>query len=339
VVSARSGATSGSTPPARLAETGLYSSFASREVDSRNLRYSPQYPLWSDGAKKTRWIRLPPGATIDASDPESWKFPVGTKLWKEFAWSRRIETRYLELTRRGWIYASYVWNDDESDAVRALATGTQSGYEVAPGLRHRIPSVADCFTCHRNGRSEVLGFSTLQLSSDRDPLAPHAEPVTGDLPTLRSLTHRGLLRGLPRELLDHPPRIAAATPRGRAALGYLHANCGTCHDSSGPLASLGLNLRHALTARSPAAEPGAAAIGGASRYQPGPAPRERVWIAPGAPAHSTVVSRMRSRNPVVQMPPLATLIADSDATALVTAWIEQDVTLPAGAHQPSGGNK
>ncbi len=99
--------------PRRLADTGLYSDFAAREIDPRNLHFAPQYPLWTDGAHKSRWIRLPKGAAIDARDPEAWRFPVGTKLWKEFAWSRRVETRYLERTRGGWVYASYLWAEDE----------------------------------------------------------------------------------------------------------------------------------------------------------------------------------------------------------------------------------
>jgi hypothetical protein len=39
-----------SAPPPGLRETGLYSDFGSRTINPRNLSYSPQYPLWSDGA-------------------------------------------------------------------------------------------------------------------------------------------------------------------------------------------------------------------------------------------------------------------------------------------------
>src|SRR5688572_25461571 len=43
--------------------------------------YAPGFQLWSDGAKKARWVRLPPGTHIDVSDANEWRFPVGTKLW------------------------------------------------------------------------------------------------------------------------------------------------------------------------------------------------------------------------------------------------------------------
>jgi hypothetical protein len=330
--SALAGARAERRVPQRLADTGLYSDFASRTVDPRNLRFSPQYPLWSDGADKERWIRLPPGKGVDARDPEQWVFPVGTKLWKQFSWSSRpVETRYLERTRRGWIYAAYAWTEDGGDAVLAPEAGVVTSQAVAPGKRHAIPSVADCLSCHRGGRAEVLGFSALQLSPDRDPLAPNAEPVREGAVDLATLVAGGLVRGLPRAVLEPPPRIAAATPRGRAAKGYLHANCGGCHDARGPIASLGVSLRHSLSARGEADQPATAAVGHPTRFDaPGAAPGEGVWIAPGAPAASAVVQRMQSRNPALQMPPLGTKVADEEALRLVREWIEQDLRPEAG---------
>jgi hypothetical protein len=110
-------------------------------------------------------------------------------------------------------------------------------------------------------------------------------------------------------------------------MGYLHANCGICHDSVGPLRSLGVSLRHALDARSQANEPAAAAIGGASRYRGSGAGGGAggVWIEPGSAAASSVVQRMASRNPIVQMPPLGTKVVDEEAVALLREWIDEDL--------------
>jgi hypothetical protein len=163
-------------------------------------------------------------------------------------------------------------------------------------------------------------------------MAPNAEPPRDGDVTLATLAQRGLLLGLPRVLLDRPPRIAAETPRGRAAMGYLHANCSMCHDSVGPLRSVGVSLRHALDARAQAAEPAAAAIGAPSRHRlPGAAAPEGVWIEPGRAGASAVVQRMASRNPVVQMPPLGTRLVDGEAVALLRGWIEEDLR-PAEQH-------
>src|SRR5688572_32525951 len=85
--------------------------------------FAPQYPLWTDGASKRRWIHLPPGAAIDATRPDDWVFPVGTKLWKEFSLGgRRIETRYIERLADGrWRFTAYAWNAAGTEATRAPA--------------------------------------------------------------------------------------------------------------------------------------------------------------------------------------------------------------------------
>ena len=75
--------------PRFLSDTGLYSNVAKLTVDPRNRTFSPQYPLWSDGATKRRWVRLPEGSRIDVTDLEKWDLPVGTKFWKEFAFKGR----------------------------------------------------------------------------------------------------------------------------------------------------------------------------------------------------------------------------------------------------------
>ena len=50
--------------PASLAETGLYADGQVGRIAPGVRAFSPQYPLWSDGAVKRRWIWLPPGTMI-----------------------------------------------------------------------------------------------------------------------------------------------------------------------------------------------------------------------------------------------------------------------------------
>ena len=318
-------------PPPRLAETGLYEDVASRTLHADVLPFSPQYPLWTDGARKHRWIRLPPGTSIDASDPRSWRFPIGTRLWKEFAYEKRVETRFMELTAAGWIYATYVWTEDGRDAVLAPERGVPALYVKTSGaVRHDIPGVYDCKACHQGREGEVLGFELLQLSPDRDPLAPHATSSPDDV-NLVTLAERGLLRGLPTELLSAPPRVAARTPRERAALGYLHGNCSSCHNASGPLATLGLSLTAPISGVANAdGDQGArdTAVGVGSRFRLPGTSRSALRIAPSDPDGSVLVQRMSSRHATVQMPPLGTSTVDEEAVRLVTDWVRE---LPARA--------
>jgi hypothetical protein len=309
--------------PPRLSETGLYA--ADGSIDPRNLPYAPQYPLWTDGAAKARWIRLPEGERIDVSDPDAWHFPAGTILWKEFAFGgRKVETRMIWRTGAGtWEYATYAWNEAQTDALLVPAEGIPDAVEIAPGRRHSIPGVADCLSCHASSPSPVLGFDALQLSDDRDPLAPHAEPPRPGMVTLRALADFNRLDPPRPAWAADPPRIRAADPVARAAIGYLSANCGHCHNDRGPLARLGFSLRHDAAGEGGAPEPAlATAVGAPGRFVvPGATREASRLVAPGDPAHSALLYRMESRHPSSQMPPLGTVLADQDAARLVRAWI------------------
>jgi hypothetical protein len=230
----------GQRPPQRLEGTGLYSDFATLVVDANHITFSPQYPLWTDGAAKRRWISVPASAVIDGSDAEAWVFPVGTRVWKEFSFSgRRVETRFMDRGPDGWTYAAYAWREDGRDAVLVSERGRRNAYPLGAGRSHTIPGVNDCKACHQGGRAEVLGFSALQLSPDRDPGALHADVGLLDI---EDLIEKGLLVGVPQE--RRRPRIETTSAAERTALGYLHGNCGHCHNDHGSLKNIGLSLRH-----------------------------------------------------------------------------------------------
>lgn len=310
--------------PETLAATGLYA--ADGSVAPSNRPFAPQYPLWTDGAAKARWVHLPEGAAIDVTDVDAWRFPVGTKIWKEFAFGgRAVETRYLWLaTEDGWVYATYVWNADGTAATLAPDRGVRDVVEVAPGKHHSVPGRSDCLACHASAPSPVLGFSALQLSDDRDPGAPHAERTVEGGVTLRTLVEGGHLSPPRPELVTDPPRIRTVDPVARSAMGYLSGNCGGCHNRTGSLSRLGLVLLHDVGADPSSAEPAlATALDASGRY----AIPEVGWelsrlLAPGDPSRSAIAHRMGSRRPSSQMPPLGTVIADEEALALITRWIE-----------------
>jgi hypothetical protein len=305
--------------PQRLSETGLFIA-GSTQVRTEHLAFSPQYPLWSDGAIKRRWISLPPGTAIDATNPDAWEFPRGTKLWKEFAHGRPVETRFIERLADGsWRYASYVWNAQGTDAELAPTRGMTTNAEGKG--RYDVPAEDDCRACHEGSAVPVLGFSTLQLSPDRDPLAPHAEVARAEHVDLRALVARGSLKNLPRTYIDHAPRIDAATPTARAAIGYLHGNCGHCHNDLGSLAPLELSLSQTQSMQSTATL--RSLIGESSRFRSHGVDRR---VVPGSAAGSALVVRMRSRNPLSQMPPIGTTVIDTEALALIERWINTELS-------------
>jgi cytochrome c553 len=295
----------GCTPKSPPAETLPQDVDATGIHDADVRSFTPQYALWTDGATKKRWIRLPKGTTIDASDPDGWQFPVGTMLWKEFSFGRRVETRFIERTAEGWRFATYAWTDDGAKATLADARGatTTDG--------HRLPSQAECRVCHTNGKTPVLGFSALQLSADRDPNALHREPPAPGSLDLPALVAEGRLDGFTGTT---SPRIPARTANERAALGYLHANCGMCHRKDGPLASIEMILASSTQ--------GADDVLRTTVDRPSHVAAPRARIASGRPNASVVVDRMRARD-FARMPPLGTNVVDDQAVRLVTTWIEE----------------
>ena len=207
--------------PLTLAGTGLCTNAACTTFSPDVLEYVPRFELWADTASKRRWIYLPPGTQIDTSDMDFWKFPVGTKIWKEFTrGTTRVETRYIvkiqpnDLEFGAWHYVSYQWNAAQDATTLVDVAGVQD----ANGTQHDIPSRQNCRDCHEEQRSRVLGFGAIMLDFNSTFLDLE------DLITTNKLTN--------------PPTGGAAGARFplpgntavQNALGYMHANCGHCHN-------------------------------------------------------------------------------------------------------------
>jgi hypothetical protein len=287
-----------------LSETGLYSEIASLAVDPSAIPFVPGYKLWSDGATKRRWIRLPPGTKIDTFDMDHWVFPIGTHFWKEFSLNGvLLETRLVERYGTGpddyWLGA-FVWNADQTEA-----DFVPDGQQNVAGTMHDAPAQKDCDECHRGDVGRVLGFSAIQLSA------------ASTTPNLQSLNAAGLL--------SDPPAPGGyplgADPATTAALGYLHANCGHCHNQNGTswpdtqmvlrsvVADTGLDT--SAVYRSLVNVPLEYWRGGAIT----------VRLSPGQPDGSAIVARMSARGNDDQMPPLATELVDSTGLETIRQWI------------------
>ena len=171
------------TLPAKLSHTGLYGDVASptRTVTAGIVAFEVNSPLWSDGSRKERFISVPAGSKVTATDSDQYVFPDKTVLVKNFqidsvhgdsATRFFVETRFLILrqTQFGPVYLglSYKWRRDQSDADLVDPDGGLDTVHrvklgaVQKGKRWRYPSQADCITCHFN--RGVLGFMTPQLN-------------------------------------------------------------------------------------------------------------------------------------------------------------------------------
>jgi hypothetical protein len=289
------------TLPALLSGTGLFMAGSLDAVVGGVRAYAPAFGLWSDGATKRRWVSLPAGSRIDTRDMDDWSFPVGTKLWKEFSVAgRRIETRLLVRVGEGsgdWAGAAYVWDTDQREA----RLSPDGGADIH-GSGHDVPSATDCVGCHAGRRSYVLGFSAVQL-------AQPGVPVSVD-----ELAREGWFTRM--------PPLAASLPGAeldRQALGYLHANCGHCHNPRRPPRGDGprcYDPERSLELWLPS-EPSA------DLWQ-APALRTAVprFVTPGEPDESRLITLVSRRGRRLHMPPLGSGHVDEEGVRRLSAWIE-----------------
>ena len=248
---------------------------------------------------------------------------MGTRFWKEFRFGgRKVETRLLwRASESHWLFATYRWNDAQTDADLVPADGLRDVADVAPGRSHSIPGVADCAACHGTTRPGPLGFNALQLSTDRDPRAIHGEPLMPGMTTLATLESEHLVSPARPELVASPPRIRAADPETRAILGYFAANCGTCHNRSGEIGPDAPSLHFSDLLDSGDAVVDRLAAHRTMWQVPGRPEGASVMLDRNSPDMSAMLARMRSRRPSSQMPPLGTVLRDEDAIRAIEAWM------------------
>jgi hypothetical protein len=300
----------------------LYEDIASKRIAAGVLRYAPEYPLWSDGLVKQRYLFLPPGTKIDTRDMDHWRFPVGTRFYKEFAapTGKLIETRIVQKVADGdgdddFFMASFVWNQDDTDATLAVEGARVSVPGLGPSgsdLLHQVPAAIECRRCHAGEPGRVLGFSAVQL--------PYEKPgaIGVDLERLRAA-----------ELLSQPPPEGKhyqipGNDATRAALGYFHGNCGHCHNNQREFyAGFDLHLRISTAETGVAPEATQAyktTVGKPTKqFQPG-----STRLKPGEPDDSEIPYRMAQRASPSRMPPMfATREVDPAGLAAIKAFVKQ----------------
>lgn len=295
--------------------TGLYLHRDSSQYVAAVMPYTPGVVLWSDGAEKHRYLLLPPGTQIDTSDMDAWKFPVGTKVWKEFKVDGvLVETRHLwKRSDTTWEVGTYIWNDGATAGT--LNTQAPKGVFLPSG--YEIPTRKDCDKCHHGGSDQVLGVEAVALS----------------LPTAEGVTLTSLVQ---KNLLSVPPPVTTATlpedatGKGGVALGYLHANCGMpCHSKRGigDETNLVMRLRapevlgaapvpltttdawNAMVNKAPTTGAVAQAFPSTNRITPGAHDKSLVWMLP----------HVRTK---YQMPPLVSHKVDDVGTKALADWID-----------------
>ncbi len=316
--------TSGTAPPALLSGTGAFSNLTNLAVHSGIVSYDLNVPFWSDYAAKTRWFSITNlSGTIGFSGEGNWTFPRGMVWIKHFdlemergnpASRRKIETRFLVKTADSAYGLSYRWSANETNAFLVPEEGTNVVFQVVAGgvtnaQTWRYPSRGECLACHTAAAGWALGFNTRQLNRGHT----HGALTTNQIQMLSDAGYfSGAVTGI-HQFAYHPPLADATHGAESRARAYLAVNCAQCHQPFGPARGL-------FDARAATPTDDAGLINGEVLNTLGN-PGARVLV-PGDQALSVLLQRLIATN-APRMPPLATFERDTQAVALVQAWIAE----------------
>ncbi len=312
-----------SNTPKFLSEYGFFKDLKNQIPADDVYPYSLKSALFSDETDKLRFVYVPKGKKIGYVKNKVFIFPVGSVLIKTFAYLNKngpmaaelLETRLLINTNDGWEAISYVWNEDQTDAKRAIAGATiptkfiNSSGEII-NIRYRAPNQNQCKECH-------------QLKKVMTPIGPKARNMnklvqykTGEMNQLVYWAALGWINeNLGSDSISNYADVnAVLEDRARA---YLDINCGHCHIPGGSADTTGLYLNYT--------ERGKEQIG--IYKKPVAAGRAsgnlKYSIVPGHPSDSILLYRMKSLDPGIMMPESGRALSDETGIKLISDWIDK----------------
>lgn len=201
------------------------------------IEFAPASALFTDYAHKKRFVWMPSGTLANyVSDGEILDLPVGAALIKNFYYenvipgntTRIIETRVMIRKASGWIFAEYVWNNEQTEAFLDMS-GSYTNVQwdengVTKSSNYRIPSETECLICHkRNGQPIPIGIKPQNLNHD-------FSYAGGEMNQLQKLISVGYLQssipGTINSTVDYSDESQDLELRLRS---YLDINCAHCH--------------------------------------------------------------------------------------------------------------
>jgi len=314
----------------KLSEYGFFKGkLANLEPAEGVVPYTLNTPLFSDYAKKLRFVKIPKGKMVKYNDKQVFEFPVGSILIKNFYYDnderkpekgRRImETRLLIHDEDGWTFLPYIWDEKQKDAYLEVAGGREEVTWIKKDgtkqkLLYSVPNINQCKSCHIKGDNTTpIGPSARQLNGT-------LSYADGEANQLAKWAELEMLAGLPGDLVIVPKGIVWDDPNSgsleeRARM-WLDINCAHCHNEEGPANTSGLNLHVHETDPNKLGVmkvPIAAGRGTSDRLY---------GIVPGKPDESILLYRMESTDPGVMMPEVSRKLTHIEGVQLIREWIE-----------------
>lgn len=201
------------------------------------LPYDLNSSLFTDYAKKKRFVWMPNDVSASyVSDSEILDFPAGAVLLKNFYYNNVlpenktviIETRLMIKKADGWIFANYIWNDEQTEATldtegSRKSISWQEGSEIK-STNYKIPSNNDCFTCHKTYADRIpIGTKPQNLNK----LYSYADGIKNQLQKWKEAGY--LDNSLPSDIVTTVDWTDTSKPLELRARSYIDINCAHCH--------------------------------------------------------------------------------------------------------------
>jgi uncharacterized repeat protein (TIGR03806 family) len=310
----------GMEPPSLLSQTGCVDMSNPTKPLPGFIPYVVRSPLWSDGAEKHRFFRLPEGGKIHVLDCSTqtegctadtvngddghWEMPVGTVLVKNFSLEGKIiETRLVmrrSMTR--WLFYGYEWNEAGTEATLLPDDNEGKDRQVGAQTWH-YPGRSQCPKCHTPGGGFSLGPSTPQLNTD------FAYPE-GTMNQVEKLQQLGVFDAPPKMMPGYPEPMGGDSQEQRT-LSYLQSNCAICHRPSGEYS--GMDMRWGT----PIANMKLCDL---VERDPGKNGQPKYRMVPGHPELSAMSFRVHALDEL-RMPEIGSNVVDPVGSKLIDDWI------------------
>lgn len=204
------------------------------------LPYKPASELFTDYALKKRFVWMPKGSKATYNgDGKILNFPDKTILIKNFYYNnvlpenntKILETRLLIKINGNWIFAEYIWNEEQTDAFLNMDGGNinlswmQNG--ETKSTYYRFPNSIECRVCHINQDKNL-------------PIGPKPQNLNynftysdGSKNQLQKWIDFGYLESIPSNINSVVDYKDTSKPIDLRFRSYLDINCAHCHQDGG----------------------------------------------------------------------------------------------------------
>ena len=211
------------------------------------LPYEPASSLFTDYAIKKRFIWMPRGVKGTFNGVNNViELPVGAALIKSFYYdnvqpnntTRIIETRIMIRKASGWIFAEYVWNEEQTEAylnMNGSSTGVTWKDEnniIKTASNYRIPSGEQCLICHKVDSDQGSGVVSVAIPIGIKPqnLNFNYNYISSNENQLSKWVEQNYLENaIPSNIESTVNYKDTSKPLELRVRSYLDINCAHCH--------------------------------------------------------------------------------------------------------------